>query len=139
METYTKQAIRMLGRKRLVRIAIETLQQQLRYLDAELLTCRAVPSDDGIEESRHAKLLSKKEDAAFRLRALCEERERVERGYAVLTPYQQDLLDAFFVGREQDCVEQLSERHYRERSALYRDRKKALEIFTLAVFGSLDD
>ena len=86
---------------------------------------------------RRERLNTKAQDVRHRLRALYEESERMERGYAVLTEYQKDLLDLFFVHRTKDCVEELSERHQKERSAIYRDRKKALETFTMAVYGTL--
>ena len=57
--------------------------------------------------------------------------------YGVLSSYQQDLLDTFFVGDEKYCADHLCERYYKERSTLYRDRKKALLAFTLAAFGEV--
>lgn len=55
--------------------------------------------------------------------------------YEVLTPYQRDLLDTFFSSGERYCADRLCERYYKERSALYRDRRRALDDFTLAAFG----
>ncbi len=57
-------------------------------------------------------------------------------GYGVLTPYQRDLLETFFVSGEKYCADRLCERYYKERSALYRDRKKALSEFAKAVYGT---
>ena len=57
--------------------------------------------------------------------------------YSVLSSYQQDLLDTFFVNDEKYCADRLCERYYKERSTLYRDRKKALTAFTLAAFGDV--
>ena len=57
--------------------------------------------------------------------------------YGVLSPYQQDLLETFFVGEEKYCADRLCEKYYKERSTLYRDRKKALAAFTLAAFGDV--
>ena len=54
----------------------------------------------------------------------------------MLTPYQRDLLETFFVSGEKYCADRLCERYYKERSALYRDRKKALTEFAKAVFGA---
>ncbi len=60
----------------------------------------------------------------------------IQCGYEVLTPYQRDLLETFFVSGEKYCADRLCERYYKERSALYRDRKKALVEFAKAVFGA---
>ena len=57
--------------------------------------------------------------------------------YGVLSSYQQDLLDTFFSEGEKYCADRLCERYYKERSTLYRDRKKALAAFTLAAFGDM--
>lgn len=131
MDSYTKIAEKMLARKSLVEIARETLEDEIRFLEGEL-------ADPTIGECpRRERLNTKAQDVRHRLRALYEESERMERGYAVLTEYQKDLLDLFFVHRTKDCVEELSERHQKERSAIYRDRKKALETFTMAVYGTL--
>lgn len=141
--TYTGMAVRMLRRKRFLQAAAETLREQVRFLEGECDACRS--SADLLSAGRSydalgAKeqlldLLCRLEDSRRRLRVLEEELEQIRRAYALLSPYQQDLLDTFFASGEKNCAEVLAERYYRERSAVYRDRKKALEQFTLAVFG----
>ena len=49
-----------------------------------------------------------------------------------------NLLDTFFVSGEKYCAEKLCERHFKERSQIYRDRKKAIKRFSLAVFGNME-
>ena len=131
MDSYTKSAEKRLARKPLLEIAQETLEDEIRFLEGELAdpTIGVCP--------RRERLHTKAEDARHRLRALYEETERMDRGFAVLTEYQRDLLEKFIIHRNKDCVEELSERHCKERSAIYRDRKKALETFTMAVYGAL--
>lgn len=131
MDSYTKSAEKMLARSPLMEVARETLEDQLRFLEEEL----AAAGDWA--GGRRQKLEWKIDDARHRLRALYEETERMDRGYAVLTEYQKDLLEKFIIHRTKDCVEELAEVHQKERSALYRDRKKALETFTIAVYGAL--
>ncbi len=131
MDSYTKIAEKMLARSDLMAVARETLEDQISFLEGELAETGEMSG------GRRAKLQLKIEDTRHRLRALYEEMERMDRGYAVLTEYQRDLLEKFIVHRTKDCVEELSEIHCKERSALYRDRKKALETFTMAVYGTL--
>ncbi len=134
--SYTKSATEMLKRIPLVEVAKETLREEIEYLRGELNTCR-LAALVGNREERRSKLMGKLEDAAFRLRELEKETEKIRRGMEALSPYQQDLLDAFFVHRRKDCVEALSEQYGKERSALYRDRRAALELFTLTALGAL--
>ena len=58
--------------------------------------------------------------------------------YGVLSLYQQDLLNTFFVEEEKYCADRLCEKYYKERSTLYRDRKRALTAFALAAFGDAE-
>ncbi len=136
-ESYTKSATEMLKRMPLVEVAKETLGQEIDYLRNELVTCRLAAILGNGEETRRQKLMGKLEDATFRLRELEKETEKIQRGMAALNQYQKDLLDAFLIHRRKDCVEELSERYGKERSAIYRDRKTALERFTLAALGAL--
>ena len=131
MDSYTKSAEKMLERSTLVEVARDTLEDESRVLEGELAAAGEMAG------GRRARLAAKIEDVRHRLRALYEEAERMARGFAVLTEYQRDLLEKFIVHRNKDCVEELAEIHQKERSALYRDRKKALETFTMAVYGAL--
>jgi hypothetical protein len=136
-ESYTKAAADMLKRVPLVEVAKDALRQEIEYLRDELSACRLAALVGNREEDRRNKLMGKLEDASFRLRELEKETEKIRRGMDALNPYQQDLLDMFFVRRRKDCVEELSERYRKERSAIYRDRKTALETFTIIALGAL--
>lgn len=136
-ESYTKSAAEMLKRAPLVEVAKDALRQEIDYLREELSACRLASLVGNAEEERRAKLMGKLEDASYRLRELEKETEKIRRGMAMLSRYQQDLLDAFFIHRRKDCVEELSELYRKERSAIYRDRKAALEQFTLMALGAL--
>jgi hypothetical protein len=136
-ESYTKAAADMLKRVPLVEVAKDALRQEIEYLRDELSACRLAALVGNREEDRRNKLMGKLEDASFRLRELEKETEKIRRGMDALNPYQQDLLDMFFVRRRKDCLEELSERYRKERSAIYRDRKAALETFTIIALGAL--
>ena len=109
--------------------SIELLRKK-RYLEAAMETARTQlacnpPGSPTWQESRTR--LAKAEEALTVIRC----------AYGVLSPYQQDLLDTFFSDDEKYCADRLCERYYKERSTLYRDRKKALAAFTLAAFGDI--
>lgn len=133
----------MLKRKHLVQTALRSLQEQIEFLESELTSCRTTSYDsirlgrcmENLEEDRRLSIMAKLDDCRYRYRVLNEEMEQIDRGYAILSPYQQDLLETFFVSGEKNCAERIASRYYKERSAIYRDRKKALRRFTFAVYG----
>lgn len=112
-----------------VQNSIDLLRKK-RYLEAAREAARAQmacepPDSSAWRESRTRFL--KAEEALTVIRC----------AYGALSPYQRDLLDTFFAGDEKYCADRLCERYYKERSTLYRDRKKALAAFTLAAFGDV--
>ncbi len=142
-ENYTQEAIEMLRQKRYWCAAADALREQIRLLDTELNACHtasrgdAGTADGGTAEKRVLRLLRRKEAFCHRLRMMEGELEQIQRAYAMLSPYQRDLLDTFFVSGQKNCAERLARRYYKERSSLYRDRKKAIDAFALALFGSI--
>lgn len=144
-ETYTQEAIGMLRQKRYWQAAADALREQIRLLDAEMTACRTASYDGaGIQnggsvaaEDRMLRLIERKDAFCHRLRMMEGELEQIRRAYALLTPYQRDLLDTFFVSGQKNCAERLAQRYYKERSSLYRDRKKAIDAFALALFGAI--
>lgn len=112
--TNVQKSIDLLRRKRFIEAAREAAREQL--------ACHSMDSAPWRECRAR---LAKAEEALTVIHC----------AYGVLTPYQRDLLDTFFVSGEKYCADRLCERYYKERSALYRDRRKALEEFTLAAFG----
>lgn len=111
-----------------VQKSIDLLRRK-RYLEAtkraatEQMACCQIASPETAEECRR------------RIAKADEELTLIRCAYAVLTDYQRDLLDTFFVENGKYCADRLCEKYYKERSALYRDRRKALHDFTLAAFG----
>ena len=139
MEDYKTRAKTLLKTKRYLETAANALREQVAFLESacrerEKETC---DSDRPIRSEDWKQLLDKLDDCRFRLHLLDEQLEQIHRAYELLTPYQRDLLDTFFASGSKNCAETLCERYYRERSAIYRDRQKALNEFTLAAFGVL--
>lgn len=146
MVDYLKASVRLLQRKRMIKTAMQALQSRIDFLEDELTACR-VSSYDSIREEdartsdmedRRLAILARLDEVRSRFRALHEQMEQIERGYSVLTPYQRDVLDTFFATEERYCADKLCERYYKERSQIYRDRKKAIQRFSLAVFGCME-
>lgn len=146
MVDYLKASVRLLQRKRMIETALRSIEEQICFLEDELTACRTTSYDSirsgnrgtNAEEDRRLAILSRLDDLRSRYRAFHEQMEQIERGYSILTPYQRDLLDTFFVSGEKYCAEKLCERHFKERSQIYRDRKKAIKRFSLAVFGNME-
>ena len=113
MDSYTKSAEKMLERSTLVEVARDTLEDEIRFLEGELAAAGEMAG------GRRARLAAKIEDVRHRLRALYEETERMDRGFAVLTEYQRDLLEKFIIHRNKDCVEELAEITNRNAEALF--------------------
>ncbi len=135
----------MLRQKRYWCAAADALREQIRLLDAELNACHTASSDEagakdkdgGTAEKRVLRLNGRKQAFCHRLRMMEGELEQIRRAYSMLSPYQRDLLDTFFVSGQKNCAERLARRYYKERSSLYRDRKKAIDAFALALFGAI--
>ena len=140
MEDYRTRAKTLLKRKRFLETAADALREQVLFLETESAARQndlAARELRPIEAEDWKRLLSKLDDCRFRLHLLEEQLEQIRRAYEVLTPYQRDLLETFFASGSRNCAETLCERYYRERSAIYRDRSKALDQFTIAAYGVL--
>ncbi|MCH5184119.1 MAG: hypothetical protein J1E00_08090 [Oscillospiraceae bacterium] len=113
-----------------VQNAIELLQKK-RYLEAAREAAQARmdchPPESAPWRECREQLLHAEEALAI-----------IRCAYGALSAYQQDLLNTFFVEGEKYCADRLCERYYKERSTLYRDRKKALLAFTFAAFGNAE-
>lgn len=106
------------------------LLRRKRYLEAARETARAQMACNPPESAAW-------QECRERLVKAVEALTVIRCAYGVLSPYQQDLLETFFVEEEKYCADRLCEKYYKERSTLYRDRKKALIAFTLAAFGEM--
>lgn len=125
-KTNLQKSMELLRRKRYLEATKEAAREQLACYRCEAAGEAFPPAPPEREE-----------DCKKRLARAEEELTLIRCAYAVLTPYQRDLLDTFFVESEKYCADRLCEKYYKERSALYRDRRKALAAFTLAAFGEV--
>lgn len=138
MREYENEAIEMLKRKRFIENACSKLEREIAFSEEHIGLLEKL-NDLSVKEQDIRKTMKEKLfDCHSRLLTLKEELETIERGYAFLTPYQRDLLEVFFVTGETKCADTIMERYPIEHSKVYRDRKKAITLFTMAAFGLTD-
>lgn len=135
MEQGNHRAAELLRKKRYLEAAAEAAKEQQACCERELALKKTAQKN----ARRSASLWSTMNECSARLAKAEEELALIRCAYAVLTPYQQDLLDSFFVNGEKYCADRLCERYFKERSSLYRDRRKALDAFSLAAFGDVEE
>ncbi len=143
---YRKYAKDLLSRKNSLSTAYGVIKKELAGLEEERCSCKTMLLNQD-KQSQHengknydemlVNLILRVEDCRLRLRVVERELMMIEQGMSSLTDYQQDLLDGFFVNRHTGVCEELMEKHFRERSGIYRDRTRALDEFTRSIYGVL--
>ncbi len=136
---YKEYAKDLLSRKTNLVSAYSAIKQELEYLEFEKNVCKSKQMDDaaGNYDERLINILTDIEDCRFRRSVVERELIKIEKGMNGLSDYQKDILEHFFISREKDAPEALMERWCKERSAIYRDRNRALETFTRSIYGVL--
>lgn len=143
---YRNYAKDLLSRRNSLATAYRVIKKELSGLEEERCSCKTMllNSDslpEGTSEKSYEKMLVnlivRVEDCRLRLRVVERELMMIEQGMSALSEYQQDLLNGFFVNRHTGVCEELMEKHFRERSGIYRDRNKALDEFTRSIYGVL--
>lgn len=143
---YRQYAKDLLQNKKQLEAAVRSLELQSEQLELDAAACRspgfsmAHTSSHGYDSSqdRLVAILSKADDCEMRKRVVLRELKMIEIGMSVLSDYQRDLLECFFIDRKKGAADDLCAKYFRERSCVYDDRKKALEAFTVSVFGVLE-
>ncbi len=142
---YRQLAKDLLKRKKQLEAAVKSLELQREQLDAALTDCKS-PTYDGMPHTRAygdgqdrlAAITDRIAECAHRTKVVERELQMIEIGMSVLSDYQKVVLTEFFINDRKGVAEDLCDKYYRERSCLYTDRKKALDMFTIAVFGMLE-
>ena len=137
----------LLKRKNSLVSAHRIIKNELSSLEEEKISCKTSilnlqKNENRKEESeknsqRLLNIILRTEDCTMRLKVVERELMMIEQGMSGLTDYQKDLIDGFFINRKIGVCEELMEKHFRERSGIYRDRNKALDEFTRSVYGVL--
>lgn len=92
----------------------------------------------GIEDDARPEMRSFHSDAQMRIKVIERELDMIKQGLSVLSDYQKDVIDTFFVHNTKGAADVLMEKYYKERSGIYADRAKALDLFTRAVYGVIE-
>lgn len=71
----------------------------------------------------------------FRKRTVERQLKMIANGLSVLDDYERDLLEVFYIYKVKSPAEVIMKKHYKERSQVYADRKKALIKFTRGIYG----
>lgn len=143
---YRQSATDLLKRKKQLEAAVRSLELQAQILESDAASCKsptfslAPTAQHGFDncQDRLVAILSKADECQKRKKIVLRELEMIEIGMSVLNDYQRDLLDCFFIDRKRGAADDLCAKYYKERSCLYDDRKKAIDAFTIAVFGVLE-
>ncbi len=141
---YREYAKDLLARKNSLISAYGAIKEELTVLEREKVACKKLMNececlgrDKSIYDDRFINTLACLDDSRFRLSVVERELRKIEKGMSLLNDYERDLIDTFYVERVLDAVDLIMERYYRERSTVYRDKNRVLDIFTRAVFGVL--
>lgn len=134
----------LLARKNSLISAYGSIKEELTLLEREKTACKKTMNecevlgrDKCIYEDRFINTLASLDDCRFRLSVVERELRKIEKGMNLLNDYERDLIDTFYVERLLDGVEIIMDRYFRERSTVYRDKNRVLDIFTRAVYGVL--
>lgn len=85
-------------------------------------------------EKTMVEMIEAKDRLAARTDKAKKEIKQTESALGKLTPYQRELLSAFYITKTHSGAENIAGRHNIERSTVYRDKNKALNRFASALF-----
>lgn len=141
---YVIMAEQLLRGKRRMEAAVENLKEEIMLLEDAKYSVKTAAiggapitgSGSNRYEDRLIKLISLCDDLRHRRRNMVINLGCIRRGMEALSPYQQDVLTAFYVEGGKHAAERLMSKHHKERSTVYRDKEKAIKSFTQAVYGA---
>ncbi len=84
-------------------------------------------------EKTMVEMIEAKDRLAARADRAKKEISQTESALFSLSPYQRELLNAFYVAGKHACAESIAGKYNVERSTVYRDKNKALLVFAEAV------
>ncbi|MBQ3195517.1 MAG: hypothetical protein IJB65_03520 [Clostridia bacterium] len=133
----------LLENKRRMEVALLNITDELAMLEEAKTSvatgcCNSAPTTGG-GGNRYEERLVKLIDLCDELRARKKNIELnlacIKRAFTALNDYEQDLLNSFYVYGGKGVAERVMSRYHKERSTVYRDKDKALAIFTQALYG----
>lgn len=140
---YIERAIDLLQNRNQLLNAKTVLDEELEMLESEkysakhsAITDTTVARDGGSKYEEHLiNLISMIDHTMFRKRTVERQLKMIANGLSVLDDYERDLLEVFYIYKVKSPAEVIMKKHYKERSQVYTDRKKALIKFTRGIYG----
>ncbi len=139
---YREVAKQLLAKKIELKNAYATLGDELTMLENEKYSIKSCFGDTSAAKDGGSKyeeyitnVIYLCDTTEFRRRVVKREIDMIESGLSVLSDYEKDLIDVFFVKKLKNAPEVIYDKWFKERSQVYLDRNAALVKFTRAVYG----
>ena len=146
MEYWKYKAIDKLKDYSAQKAALQNLPEEIARLESEARSIKGATADGtpvkGGGSGREDRLLTnivKKEEHKAMLRRAKLAVGMVDRGLSVLSEDERLILDRMYIFREKGCVDRLMDEFgLQEESSLYKRANKALQHFTIAMYGATE-
>lgn len=143
---WKNEAIAKLKKYGAMKTSLVTLPQELRRLEGEFTTIRAAKTDatpvQGGGSKREDAMISnivERSEVAAAIENATAWVQIVERGLGILPKEERQILKRMYVYPEKNGIQRLCDELGMEHSSVYRRRDKALQTFTLALYGALGE
>ena len=146
MEYWKYKAIDKLKDYKAQKASLSNLPEEIARLESEACSIKSATADGtpvkGGGSGREERLLSnivKREEHKAMLRRAELAVGMVDRGLSVLNQEERHILDVMYIIREKGYVDRLmAEFNLQEESSLYKRANKALQRFTIAMYGATE-
>ena len=126
--------------------AVENLTEQLEILKDKYTSIRSATTDStpvqgGNENKREQMLISNismRDELKNNLEYVQKEISITEKGLAVLTKAEREVLHRFYINRTKGYVQRLSDDLFISQAEVYRIKEVALKKFTMACYGIVE-
>jgi hypothetical protein len=126
--------------------AVENLKEQISNLEEKLVAIRSATTDStpvqGGNNNRREEMLihniATREELKNNLIITENEIAITEKGLAVLTEDETNILTRFYISRSKGYVERLCDELFISKTELYRQKEDALKKFTMACYGIVE-
>lgn len=146
MEYWKYKAIDKLKDYKAQKASLSNLQEEIARLESEACSIKSATADDtpvkcggsGREDRLLSNIVKREEHKAMLRRAELAV-GMVDRGLSVLNQEERHILDVMYIIREKGYVDRLmAEFNLQEESSLYKRANKALQRFTIAMYGATE-
>ena len=141
---WKNEAIDRLKRYDLMKVSLQCMADELRDLEADAVKLKAVRADKIVVMSSTdpgdalMNNMVRQEELKYALKQAKQWVKITERAQSMLLPEEKLVLHRLYVSREKGALERLCMELGCEQSTIYRKRDKALQRFTVALYGFTD-